>query len=261
MKTHLVFDVGNSNIVVGFFEAAKASYHPKAFFKMSTPPDMTTDEFSVQFFNLLKFHRLDQQHIEKAMFSSVVPSLNHNITKMMNLHFDLDITQASKDYLNGWKLHYDKPGDLGMDRLINLKAAATLFGMPTIVIDYGTAITIDALNQGHEFLGGLIIPGVGISLEALVHRTSKLPRIELSQPQDILGRSTKACMQSGVYHLNCMGVDSIVKKILESHFPSQKVHVIATGGLSSFMAKHSPYIQAIEPNLSLIGLKVLLDQI
>ena len=144
--------------------------------------------------------------------------------------------------------------NIGTDRLVNQKAASHLYGVPSIVIDYGTATTIDVMDENYHFLGGLILPGVSISLDALVDKTSKLPQIELDTPKKLIGNSTKECMQNGIYFLNRMGVESIVSEIIQNYFKNdkknQKVTVIATGGLSNYLAKTSPCFQHIHSQLN-----------
>ena len=261
---NLTIDLGNTNIVCGFFGEEKGNYELKHFFRMSTPQLITTDEFSSNFYNLLRFHKLSNIPIKKAILSSVVPSINHNITKMMNLYFNLDIIELNRHHFSELSLDYDKPSDVGIDRLINLTAAGELYGKPAIVVDYGTAITVDVLSENNHFLGGLIIPGLHISLDALVAMTSNLPKIELDYPQKIVGNSTKECMQNGLYYLNSSGIETIIELIIKENFPSidrKEIHVIATGGLSHFMAKRSKSINYIDSQLSLIGLKILLDRL
>ena len=150
----LVIDVGNTNIVCGFFNSNKGDYRLKHFFRMSTPHLTTTDEFSARFNSLLAFHKLNDTAIEKAIFSSVVPSINHNITKMTNLYFNLDIIELGHSHFKEMAIEYDNPADLGQDRLLNVVASAKLYGTPCIVVDYGTAITLDVLSKDHRFMGG-----------------------------------------------------------------------------------------------------------
>ncbi len=261
---NLTIDVGNTNIVCGFFDDKKDNYELKHFFRMSTPQLTTTDEFSSNFNNLLKFHKLDSIRIKKAILSSVVPSINHNITKMMNLYFNLNIIELNQYHFEELSVNYDKPSDIGIDRLINLTASGKLYGRPSIVVDYGTAITVDVLSASNQFLGGLIIPGIHISLEALVSQTSNLPKIELDYPKQILGMSTKECMQNGLYYLNRLGIETIIKSLIEENFSIEnrkKIQVIATGGLSNFMAEKSSVINHINSQLSLIGLKIMLERL
>lgn len=260
----LVIDVGNTNIVCGFFNQTRGDYELKHFFRLSTPHLTTTDEFSATFNSLLIFHKLTTVSIDRVIMSSVVPSINHNITKMMNLYFDLDVIELNTKHFSNITIRYDKHTDMGLDRIVNLIATATLYGKPCIVVDYGTAITVDALSAESVFLGGLIIPGVHISLDALVGRTSKLPKIELNYPKKIIGNTTKECMQNGLYYLNSLGIDAIIDQIIEENFHSlgrEQIQITATGGLGPFMAKASRNVKNINSQLSLIGLKIILDEV
>ena len=258
----LAIDVGNTTIMFGFFDSKKGNYDVKHFFRMSTPTLTTTDEFSTHFNGLLKFHRLDNIAINKSILSSVVPSINHNITKMMNLYFNCDVIELDKSHFKKMSIDYNTPSDVGIDRLVNVTAAKELYGVPAIVIDYGTAITIDVLSKDNVFLGGLIIPGINIALDVLIAKTAKLPNIELDYPKRIIGKSTKECMQNGLYYLNSLGADAVVEEIIREVLPREnndKIQVVATGGLSHFMAKKSKKIKHINNQMSLIGLKILLD--
>ena len=261
---HLVIDVGNTNIVFGFFDNQKGNYHLKHFFRMSTPQITTTDEFSSNFSNLLRFHKLEETPIHRTILSSVVPSINHNITKMMNLYFNLEVIELNKNHFKKVSIAYDKPSNVGIDRLINVTACSKLYGRPCIVVDYGTAITIDVLSVDSIFLGGLIMPGIHISLDALVSKTSQLPKVELDYPKKIIGKSTKACIQNGLYFLNSLGIDAIIAGIIAEEFPAiqrENIQVVATGGLSHFIVEKSKQVNHINSQLPLIGLKVMLDEI
>lgn len=259
----LVIDVGNSNLDCGVFKSEPGARDLLAHFRLSTPGVVTTDELAVTFRDLLHYNRIDAAGIKRTIFCSVVPPLNHNITKMMGSYFKQgaeNVLQVTTAMFPGWTIRYEKPDNLGIDRLVNLKAALTLAGGPVIVVDFGTATTVDAVDADKVFRGGLIIPGVAISLDGLVRRTSQLPRIELDWPKRLLGNSTREAMQNGVYWLNSYGVDSIIARLRDEEFPGQKTRVIATGGLSNFIARGSRQIDAVEPHLMLLGLKMILDE-
>ena len=259
----LVIDVGNSNLDCGVFSSQPGARNLLAHFRLSTPSVVTTDELAVTFRDLLHYNRIDAGGIRRTIFSSVVPPLNHNITKMMGNYFKqgaMGVTQVTTAMFKDWTIRYEKPDSLGIDRLVNLKAALALHGGPVIVVDFGTATTVDAVGTERDFRGGLIIPGVAISLDNLVRRTSQLPRIELDWPKRLLGNSTREAMQNGVYWLNSYGVDAIIARIRDEEFGGAPVQVIGTGGLSNFIARGSRQNMVVEPHLMLLGLKMLLDE-
>jgi len=258
---HLVIDVGNTNIVCGVFNAAPQDYRLKCTFRIGTNLDITTDELGVAMRNMLYFNNIDAHGITHAIFASVVPPINHNITKMMVLYFKKNIIELNRDKLPAVDIRYNTPEDVGMDRIINVRAAAKLYGVPAVIADYGTATTIDIIDAENTYIGGLIIPGVAVSLRALIEKTSKLHKVELTMPSGIIGTSTKESIQNGVYFLNRLGVEQIIRDIKTEYFPENTVHVIATGGLSKFIASESKVITNIETNLSIIGLKICLDDL
>ena len=258
---HLVFDIGNTNIVCGVFNATKKDYEIKKNFRLVTPQSTTTDELAFNVINLLKQNGIEKNQIKSGIFCSVVPNLNHNITKMMNLYFDIDIKQVTFKLFNDFHIHYQDNEDLGMDRLINMKSGAALGKLPLIIVDLGTATTVDVLDLAKKYLGGMIIPGIAISLDALVGKTSRLPNVELQYPEKLLGKSTKECMQNGIYFSNALGLENIILEISKKYFPKSSPQIILTGGLAKFIASNFKTKIEIIPELTLKGLKMILDEI
>lgn len=258
---HLVIDVGNTNIECGVFGAAPGAYDLLASFRLSTPRVTTTDEMAVEIREMLHYNGIDHARIKRAAFASVVPPINHNITKMMDLYFKLPITRVTPSLIRDFSIAYEQPGDVGIDRLVNIQAALTLYGSPAIAVDFGTATTVDVLTADRAFIGGMILPGLAVSLDSLVHSTSQLPRVELDYPKRVVGRSTRENMQNGVYYLHAYGIDGILGAILAENFQGQTPHLVATGGLSGFVTRTMKHRLTVEPRLQLIGLKILLDQI
>ena len=257
---HLVVDVGNSNIVLGIFKEKKHQYDLVSSFRLVTPSFTTTDEMAIKIRDLLKFHKVTPEKIKRAVFISVVPSLNYNITKLLNLHFSIETLEVRHNMFKDIFIDYKEREDLGIDRLVNLKAASILVGLPVIVIDFGTATTIDVLDEKKHYLGGMIMPGISISLEALVERTSQLPSIDLQKPTKLLGKSTKESMQNGIFFLTSHGINNILESIIEKHFANQQVQIIYTGGFSSFITQNTKWKQHVIPSLTLVGGKILLDE-
>lgn len=258
----IVFDIGNSNIVCGIFNSEYGNYNIVKSFRLLTPMHQTTtDELAITIKNMLYHNEVDINNIESSIFCSVVPSINHNLTKLMKVYFNVTIKQIYHDDFNFLKINYKNETDLGIDRLTNIKAVQQLYGFPSIVVDFGTAITIDVVNEINHYLGGLIIPGVSISLEELIEKSSQLSKIELSNPKKLLGNSTKECIQNGLYFLYNKGIDKIISNILDQHFnnSAKKINIISTGGLAKFIGMNSSYLKKIESKLTLIGLKIFLD--
>ena len=258
----IVFDIGNSNIVCGIFSSEKGNYNIIKSFRLLTPSSQTTtDELAITIKSMLEHNEIEINNIKKSIFCSVVPSINHNLTKLMNLYFNLYIKQVKHADFNSLNINYNNINHLGIDRLTNIKAGEKLYGFPTIVIDFGTATTIDVVDEKLNYLGGFIIPGIATSLEGLIEKSSQLSKIELSHPKKLLGNSTKECMQNGLYFLYNKGIDGIINELIKKNFINKKkVNIICTGGLAKFIGKNSQYLKIIESKLTLIGLKILLDE-
>ena len=258
----IVFDIGNSNIVCGIFSSEKDNYNIIKYFRLVTPSSQTTtDELAITIKNMLEHNKIDIKNIKRSIFCSVVPSINHNLTKLIDVYFGISISQVNHENFKHLNINYNDVNDLGIDRLTNIKAIEKLFSFPAIVVDFGTATTIDVIDDNFNYLGGLIIPGISISLESLIAKSSQLSKIELSNPKKILGNSTKECMQNGLYFLYNKGIDNIIDELIKKYFKqNKKVNVISTGGLAKFISNNSKYLKIIESKLTLIGLKILLDE-
>ena len=181
-------------------------------------------------------------------------SLTHAVRKYIGTE-PLIVNSKSK---MGLTIKYDNPKEVGADRLVNAVGAIKKYAAPLIIIDFGTATTFCAVSKEHEYLGGVILPGIKISLNALVEKTSKLPKIEIVKPEKIIGTTTVESMQSGMYYGYAGSVDSIVSKMKES-FNGEKVTVIATGGLARMIASEAKTIDVIDSSLTLEGLKIIYD--
>jgi type III pantothenate kinase len=158
----------------------------------------------------------------------------------------------------GLKILYEPPSDVGADRIVDAVAAAAKYGVPCIVVDFGTATTFNAINAAHEYLGGVIAPGIMISSEALFARAAKLPRVEIKRPQKVIGSSTTGAMQSGIYHGYAGLVDGVLEQMIAEM--GSKPRVIATGGLAPLIATASKFIEEVDPNLTLEGLRLVYER-
>jgi len=257
----LVIDIGNTNIDCGLFNDTKNDYILLLSFRIATNKSMTTDEIGAIFSGILSTNNINLKLIKNAIFASVVPPLNHSIKKMSFKYFNIKIKEISKNKINNLKINYNTPDTIGMDRLVNSKAAVKIYSKNSIIVDFGTAITIDIVKY-NSYIGGLIMPGIAVSLEALVNSTSMLPKIELQSPKNIIGKTTTESMQNGLYYLNVYGIDGIIRNIKSTHFNKIKnLKIISTGGLANFISEKSKMIKILDANLTLKGLKIIYDEI
>ncbi len=250
----LVVDIGNSNIVLGTYENKKLQQH----WRISTDRQRTGDEYGMLINNLFNFHQMKIEDIEAIIISSVVPSLIVPFTKMCERYFHVKPLVVGPGTKTGICIKYENPREVGADRIVNAVSAYHKYGGPLIIIDFGTATTFCALTENGDYLGGAIAPGIGISSEALFQRTSKLPRIELVRPKSVICRNTVTSMQSGILYGAAGQVDEIVRRMKDEL--GQNVKVIATGGLANLIAEVSSTIDAVEPFLTLEGLRLICER-
>ncbi|MBQ6713891.1 MAG: type III pantothenate kinase [Selenomonadales bacterium] len=250
----LVVDIGNSNIVLGTYENKELKRH----WRISTDRLRTGDEYGMLINNLFQFHQLQFKDVEAIIISSVVPSLIVPFSKMCERYFHIKPLVVGPGTKTGICIKYENPREVGADRIVNAVAAYHKYGGPLIIIDFGTATTFCALTEKGDYLGGAIAPGIGISSEALFQRTSKLPRIELKRPKSVICRNTVTSMQSGIIYGAAGQIDEIVRRMKEELGGEAKV--IATGGLANLIAEVSSTIDAVEPFLTLEGLRLICER-
>lgn len=250
----LVFDVGNTNIVMGVYEQNNLLTH----WRVSTDRQKTADEYAVLFKNLFDFNGLDMRRISAMVISSVVPPLNLVLEECSRRYFGVEPLVVGPGVKTGIALKYENPREVGADRVVNAVAAFERYGGPVIVVDFGTATTFCAISKSGEYLGGAIAPGIGISTEALFQRAAKLPRIELVRPRSVIGRNTINSMQSGVIYGFIGQVDGIVERMMKELGTEAKV--VATGGLAELIASDSHTIDVVDPLLTLEGLRLIYEK-
>lgn len=250
----LVVDIGNSNIVLGTYENKELQRH----WRISTDRQRTGDEYGMLINNLFNYHKMSIEDIEAIIISSVVPSLIVPFSKMCERYFHVKPLVVGPGTKTGICIKYENPREVGADRIVNAVAAYHKYGGPLIIIDFGTATTFCALTEKGDYLGGAIAPGIGISSEALFQRTSKLPRIELKRPKTVICRNTVTSMQSGIIYGAAGQIDEIVRRMKEELGGEAKV--IATGGLANLIAEVSSTIDAVEPFLTLEGLRLICER-
>jgi type III pantothenate kinase len=250
----LVFDVGNTNIVLGVYDGESLLYH----WRISTDRQKTADEYGVLLQNLFTHRGIGLKDIQAAIISSVVPPLMAPLTRMCKRYFEVDPLVVGPGIKTGICIKYENPREVGADRVVNAIAAFEKYGGPVIVVDFGTATTVCVVDHNGDYLGGAIAPGVGISTEALFQRAAKLPRIELIKPKTVICRNTIASMQSGIIFGFVGQVDEIVRRMQEEL--GTKTQVVATGGLANLISQESKTINVVEPFLTLEGLRIIYNR-
>lgn len=250
----LVIDVGNTNIVLGIFKDQELVDH----WRVSTDRLRTTDEYGVLIRHLFYLNGVNSEEIDAIIISSVVPPVMPTLERMCQRYFGLMPLVISPGVKTGMDIKYDNPREVGADRIVNAVAAYEKFGGPVIIIDFGTATTFCAVDKKGTYLGGAICPGIGISTDALVQRTAKLPRIEVVQAEKVICRNTVESMQAGVFYGFVGQVDGIVTRMRREL--GCKAKVVATGGLAAIVAPATDAIDVVEPMLTLEGLKIIYDR-
>lgn len=252
----MTFDVGNTNIKIGLFE------HSKLFrsWRMFSDRDRTSDELGIILESF--FHHIGRSpaEVDGIIISSVVPSMNYTLEHMCSLYFPAAKSPmfVGPGIKTGINIRYDNPRELGSDRISNAVGAYRLYGGPVTTIDFGTATTFGVVDENANFLGGVICPGVQVSLGALIDKTAKLPKIELIKPQSVIGKNAVNCIQSGIVYGYVGQVDYLIAKIIaETGRPDMKL--VATGGMSRLISSESSYDITINSTLTLQGLNYLYE--
>ena len=250
----LVVDVGNTNTVLGVFEKRDL----RAQWRLTTNRSQTADEYGILIRNLFVLDGIQADHISGIMVASVVPPLNALLEEMAEKYFHLKAVFLGPGTRTGLAIHYDNPLEVGADRVANSVAAFEKYGGPCVIVDFGTAITFDAVSEKGEYLGGVIAPGIGISAEALFERTARLPHVDVRQPQRVIGTNTVSSMQSGLFY----GAVGLVDGILDRLYAElgEKTKVVATGGQASLVAPVSKYKPPVEPSLTLEGMRIIYER-
>jgi len=250
----LAIDVGNSHTVVGVYNGEDL----RGQWRIGTRRERTADEYALVISSLLAQASLKPDDITDAVFSSVVPPALSDLATMARRHFQVEPLLIDAGVDTGLSLRVDNPAEVGADRMVNAVAAYHKYGGPLIVVDFGTATTFDVISRQGEYLGGAICPGIMISLEALVSRAAKLPKVELVKPKAVIGKNTVANMQSGMINGYAALVDGLVAKMKAEL--SEEPRVIATGGLASTVASEAAAIDEVDELLTLEGLRLIYER-
>ncbi len=247
----LTVDVGNTNTVLGLFDG------PELFesYRIKTDPRVTGDELALMFRGLLSEHPAP----DGVAVCSTVPAVLEQLRSMFARYFsDVPTVVVGPGVKTGVPLLYDNPREVGPDRVVNTLAAHTLYGGPAVVVDFGTSTNFDVVSAAGEFLGGALAPGIEISVDALAARAARLFKVELVEPRSVIGKTTMEALQSGLLYGFAGQVDGMVARISDE-LGAQPV-VIATGGLSHLMFSVCESLDHHEPDLTLIGLRLVFEK-
>jgi type III pantothenate kinase len=244
-------DIGNTNIVMGLYDGGELATH----WRIATAHRKMADEYAMLILDLFERAAQDPAAVEGVIIASVVPPLTGIFEKLSGRYFHQAPLVVGDGVETGVRILYDNPYEVGADRVVNAVAAYRCYGGPACVVDFGTATTFDAISVEGDYLGGAIAPGIGIAAEALFQRTAKLPRIDLVRPPTVIGKNTVHSMQSGLLFGYVGLVEGMVARFRAELGPAMTV--IATGGLASLVAAETPVIQAVDPWLTLEGLRLI----
>jgi type III pantothenate kinase len=246
----LAVDVGNTNTVLGIFAADQLvdSWRTK------TDARSTADELALTWRGLL-----GEEDISGLAVCSTVPAILHEVRALADRYYpDVPSVVVEPGVRTGVPLHYDNPKEVGADRIMNALAAHHLYGGPAIVVDFGTSTNFDVVSAKGEFLGGALAPGIEISIDALAARGARLFKVEVVRPRSVIGKSTVEALQSGLLYGFTGQVDGVVRRIIAEL--DSDATVVATGGLASLVMEESETIEHYEPDLTLIGLRLVFER-
>jgi type III pantothenate kinase len=248
----LCIDIGNTNTVLATFEGEKIVHS----WRVKTDARNTADELGLMFRGLLAG---DNVEITGVAACSTVPAALRSLRTMLTRYYGgIPTVIVEPGVKTGVQLAIDNPKEVGSDRVVNTLAAHTLYGGPAIVVDFGTSTNFDAVSARGEFLGGVLAPGIEISVEALAARAAQLRKVELVKPPKVIGKNTVECLQSGVVYGFAGQVDGIVERMIGELGPVTAV--IATGGLAPVVVGECRTITHHEPMITLIGLRLIFDR-
>ena len=255
----LALDLGNTNLTCGLFEDG----HLRQTFRLETRRQRTADEHAVLLRQMLALRAIETDQVRSSVLASVVPPLTDGIVEAVRLAFGVEALVVGPGVKTGISVLCDNSHEVGADRIVNAVAARELAAQMAppghergaIVVDFGTATTLDCVSPQGEYLGGAIVPGVQVSLDGLLSRAAKLHPVEMVAPPRVIGRNTTHARHSGIVHGYSSLVDGLVAK-LRADLPFE-CSVVATGGLATLIAQHAPSVEHVEPELTLRGLWLL----
>jgi type III pantothenate kinase len=251
MNMLLALDAGNTNVTIGLFQDSNLVTH----WRLRTVHEQTADEWGVLLRNLFELRSIDQKQISGVIISSVVPAIDTRLAEMTRSYLEREPLFVTHETDTGVRILYDNPKEVGADRIVNAVAAFHKYGGPCVVVDLGTAITFDCVSANAEYLGGLICPGIIISMEALFSRAARLLPVDLREPQKLIGTNSAGSIQSGLYYGAIGTIDSILERLLREL--GSQTTAIATGGQAEMIARGSRFLKSVDPDLTLTGLQLI----
>ena len=250
----LVVDVGNTQTHFGTWQDGELVEH----WRFATVRESTADELGAALRSLLELRGVTLADLDASIVSSTVPQLGLEWTAMASRYLSHEMLVVGPGIRTGMAIRYDNPREIGADRLVNAVAAFEKVGGPVVVVDFGTAITYDPVSAEGEYLGGIITPGVEISMEALTSRAAALPRVEIAPPRSLIGKSTVDAIRSGMIFGYAAMVDGIVGRLREQLGAGTKA--LATGGLAQTVVPFCDSIDVVDDQLTLTGLRLIWER-
>lgn len=246
----LAVDIGNTNTILGLFAGERLT----GSFRVKTDARATADEIALQWRGLLA-----DAPVDGVVCCSTVPAVLHEVRSVLNRYYGgIPAVVVEPGVRTGVPLLYDNPHEVGADRIVNSLAAFHLFGGPAVVVDFGTSTNFDVVSARGEFLGGALAPGIEVSMDALASRAARLLKVEIARPRSVIGKSTVEALQSGLLYGFAGQVDGLVRRIVAEL--GEPAAVVATGGLASLVVAESETIEHHEPDLTLIGLRLVYER-
>jgi type III pantothenate kinase len=250
----LAVDVGNTQTVLGLFDGERLAEH----WRVATEAERTGDELAALLSDLLSLRGLDFDDVSAICLSSAVPLLVRSYQELAERHIGTPLLVLGPGTRTGIPVLYDDPREVGPDRIANAVAARERYGAPCIVVDFGTSTNFDAVSAQGEYVGGVLAPGIEVSMDALFARAARLTKVDFVEPETVIGKTTVSALQSGLVYGFAGQVDGIVERIRAEL--GDNAPVIATGGLAELIAPHSRTIEKVDPLLTLDGLRLVWDR-
>jgi type III pantothenate kinase len=247
-------DVGNTHSLLGVFEGSALRVH----WRLTTERTRTVDEFGILARTLFNLEGIDAAAVSSMVVSCVVPPLEGVLDRLGREYFDVEPLMVTAAVVHDLPIRYHTPENVGPDRIVNAVAAREKYGTPVVVVDFGTATTFDVIDAEGAYLGGTIAPGIGIAADALYRRAARLPRVDIVEPEHVIGRSTRESMQAGIYFGYVDLVDGLLVRIRDEMETPLKV--VATGGWAKRLAPHCAQIETVDSLLTLDGLKIIAER-
>jgi len=250
----VVVDVGNTQTHFGTYDGTDLAQH----WRFATVRESTADQLGAALRNLLELRGYSFGELEGSIVSSTVPQLEPEWTTMVSRYLGHEMLVVGPGTKTGLPIRYDNPREIGADRLVNAVAIRERFGGPAVCVDFGTATTFDVLSGAGEYVGGAIMTGIEISLEALTERGARLPKVDLAPPKSVIGKNTIDAIRSGVVYGYAGAIDAILRRLYEEL--GQDADVVATGGLSGLVVPYTEEIDEVDDLLTLTGLRLLYER-